>query len=102
MASIERPLHRYAGTDDFELVFPSEHTRSIFYDYINSLLSSTVDDVAARDFKEGAKVMKYEFELDENDERVVLGRGSFGCVFSALDLDTKKLVCSAFWTTAVD
>lgn len=32
----------------------------------------------------------FEYELDDKKERVVLGRGSFGTVYSAIDLVTKR------------
>jgi hypothetical protein len=83
-------------------VFPSEYTRSIFFDYVTTLLNSAHDDTGLREMKEGSKVVKYEFEMDENGDHVVLGRGSFGCVYSALDLDTKKLVCTRDVITMAD
>ena len=88
---------RYAGLEDFELVFASEYTRSIFHEYVQHLKSTAAhyDSAHAGDAAD-TKPVKYEFELDSYEQRVVLGRGSFGCVFSALDVDTKKLVhCSS-------
>lgn len=35
-------------------------------------------------------VVEFEYEYDDNKERVVLGKGSFGTVYSAIDLVTKK------------
>ena len=34
--------------------------------------------------------IRYEYERDESGERVVLGKGSFGVVLSAIDVETKK------------
>ena len=35
--------------------------------------------------------IQYEYEVDEQSgEKVLLGRGSFGVVFSAIDVVTKK------------
>ena len=33
---------------------------------------------------------EYEYERTEDDERVVLGKGSFGTVYAAIDVVTKK------------
>ena len=33
---------------------------------------------------------EYEYEKTEDDERVVLGKGSFGTVYAAIDVVTKK------------
>ena len=84
---------RYAGVEDFELAFPSEATRSIFHEYIMHLKSTNAFDEAHAHESNEVKPVQYEFEMDNFEHRVVLGRGSFGCVYSALDLDTKKLVC---------
>ena len=35
-------------------------------------------------------IVDFEYELDDKKERVVLGRGSFGTVYSAIDLVTKR------------
>jgi hypothetical protein len=84
-------LNRYAGLEDFELVFPSDYTRSIFHEYVMQLKTRVA--FAADEGVIELKPVRYEFEVDERDERIILGRGSFGCVLSALDLDTKKRVC---------
>ena len=34
--------------------------------------------------------IQYEYEVDSNGDRVVLGKGSFGAVYSAIDLVTKR------------
>ena len=86
--------YRYAGLEDFELVFPSSFTRKQFHEYATLLLSRT-DDYSSNNSDDRGPV-RYEFELDEHEQRVVLGRGSFGCVYSALDLDSKKLVSTLF------
>ena len=38
-----------------------------------------------------AESIQYEY-IYENEERVVLGRGSFGVVYSAIDKSTKKML----------
>ena len=35
-------------------------------------------------------VVEFEYELDDRKQPVVLGKGSFGIVYSAIDLVTKK------------
>ena len=81
---------RYAGLEDFELVFPSGFTRKIFHEYVTQLLSRKNEHI--HDNSDDRGPVRYEFESDEHNQRVILGRGSFGCVYSALDLDSKKLV----------
>ena len=40
----------------------------------------------------GCACVQYEYELDDRGNRVVLGRGSYGTVYSARDLDTQVRV----------
>ena len=35
-------------------------------------------------------IVQYEYEMDSNGDRVMLGKGSFGAVYSAIDLVTKR------------
>ena len=77
---------RFAGHDDFDIVFPSEHTRGIFYAFVSQLEYGD-DSIAPADH-----AMQYEYESDERNQRIVLGRGGFGTVYSARDLDTMKMV----------
>lgn len=42
------------------------------------------------DQEEEEEEIQYEYELDSRGERVVLGQGSFGTVYSALEKTTLK------------
>jgi hypothetical protein len=82
---------RYAGTQLFELRFPSAFTCEKMYASVTSLLQSSSSSLPLHEPL--TSVLRYEFELDQHNQRVLLGKGSFGAVYSAMDLDRKISVC---------
>ena len=40
--------------------------------------------------EDGSFEIEYEYEMNDNGQRVVLGRGSFGTVYSGFDMVTRK------------
>jgi mitogen-activated protein kinase kinase kinase 5 len=79
-------LHFYG--QEFNISFPSEQLRQLFMDFVQLNAGGTEQDSLVPTEMES---IQYEY-LYEKGERVVLGRGSFGVVYSALDKVTKKLL----------
>lgn len=77
-------------SDDFHIFFSSEAQCKRFYSLVMSALSA--DSTYSHTLTELTdEIAEYEYELDEKTGgRVVLGRGAFGTVYSAVDSVTKK------------
>lgn len=70
------------------MYFPSVISRDKFYEYI---LQMTADQGAGFVDLSIATTdeMKYEYDLDDQSKRIILGRGTYGTVFAARDLNTQ-------------
>ncbi|KAL5457257.1 hypothetical protein EMCRGX_G034504 [Ephydatia muelleri] len=75
-------------SEDFHIYFSSEAQAKRLHDLVSEALSPEVkSEVLVPDSTEE---FEYEYEKTEDDERVVLGKGSFGTVYAAIDVVTKK------------
>ncbi|XP_065351801.1 mitogen-activated protein kinase kinase kinase 15 isoform X2 [Cloeon dipterum] len=81
-------LYVHENSDDFQMYLPSAQSRDRFYDLI---LELTVDQEGVIDLDADvpAEQMKYEYELDESGRKIILGKGTYGSVFAARDLNTQ-------------
>ncbi|KAL3276728.1 hypothetical protein HHI36_012098 [Cryptolaemus montrouzieri] len=78
-------LYVHHNSDDFQIYFPSEACRQCFYQLILEL----TDNQEGFTESEPPTEINYEYETDEQDKRVVLGRGTYGIVYAARDLNTQ-------------
>ncbi|KAK9754931.1 MAP3K TRAFs-binding domain [Popillia japonica] len=78
-------LYVHQNSDDFQIFFPSEACRERFYSLV---LKLTVDQEGLME-NEPIPEMKYEYERDEQGKKVVLGKGTYGIVYAARDLNTQ-------------
>nr|KAG5704843.1 hypothetical protein BaRGS_001314 [Batillaria attramentaria] len=72
--------------DDFHIFFPSEGQAQRFYNNMSELCTSP-DCLADEDSIDD--VVEYEYELDDKEMRVCLGRGTYGAVYAARDRKTQ-------------
>ena len=68
------------------MFFASELMRKRFYNLVLSL--STDDQLTNFDLMED-QIVDYEYDLDERNNKIILGRGSYGTVYSAKDKKTQ-------------
>ncbi|KAK5649782.1 hypothetical protein RI129_000811 [Pyrocoelia pectoralis] len=78
-------LYVNQNSDDFQIYFPSETCRQRIYSLI---LELTVDQEGLLEM-EPPREIRYEYELDEQGKRVILGKGTYGVVYAARDLNTQ-------------
>ncbi|CAH1228787.1 MAP3K15 [Branchiostoma lanceolatum] len=73
--------------DDFQLFFPADHLRQRFYHLVTSMTEESPTEKEEAD--NGPDLLQYEYEFEDNGNRVVLGKGTFGVVYAARDLNTQ-------------
>ncbi|VDL94918.1 unnamed protein product [Schistocephalus solidus] len=70
---------------DYCLVFASEKARSEFHEAVlNSIFED--DENYLVDYSKEEEPIKFEYERDDNNQLIVLGRGSFGVVYAGREL----------------
>lgn len=80
-------LYVSENSDDFQIFLPSEACRQRLYD----LLGEITADHEKTDLDAGVTQdqLKFEYDLDDCNKRVVLGKGTYGVVYAARDLNTQ-------------
>jgi len=84
-------LYVHDNSDDFHLFFPSDVFKQRFYSMVVDMLDRFQRDnlILDPDTDIRPTTIRYEYEMDDKGNRLVLGRGSYGVVFAARDLDTQ-------------
>ncbi|XP_077976893.1 mitogen-activated protein kinase kinase kinase 15-like [Glandiceps talaboti] len=88
----ERCLFLYVqqNADDFQIFFSSEKQRKWFYELVVSITEDQ-DMFAMADPESDLSMgpIQYDYEIGDNGQRAVLGRGTYGTVYAARDLTTQ-------------
>ncbi|XP_063360346.1 mitogen-activated protein kinase kinase kinase 15 [Cydia amplana] len=86
----ERCLFLYVSenSDDFQIFLPSEPCRQRLHDLLGDLTADH-EKVTDLDTTVMQDQLKFEYELDDCNKRVVLGKGTYGVVYAARDLNTQ-------------
>uniref|UniRef100_A0A182W489 mitogen-activated protein kinase kinase kinase n=1 Tax=Anopheles minimus TaxID=112268 RepID=A0A182W489_9DIPT len=83
-------LYVHHNSDDFQMFFPSVQCRQTFYDLI---LQMTADQgsgfIDLSSAETTADELKYEYDMDDEGQRILLGKGTYGAVYAARDLTTQ-------------
>lgn len=79
-------LYVHHNSDDFQIYFPSVHCRQRFYSLVREM---TADQEVFVDLSvDTNQIQEYEYDLDDQGRRIVLGKGTYGVVYAARDLNT--------------
>ncbi|KAL4702241.1 hypothetical protein ACJJTC_005780 [Scirpophaga incertulas] len=86
----ERCLFLYVSenSDDFQIFLPSQACRQRLHDLLGELTADH-EKVTDLDTSVMQDQLKFEYELDDCNKRVVLGKGTYGVVYAARDLNTQ-------------
>uniref|UniRef100_A0A672LBM8 mitogen-activated protein kinase kinase kinase n=1 Tax=Sinocyclocheilus grahami TaxID=75366 RepID=A0A672LBM8_SINGR len=83
-------LYVLYNSDDFQLYFPSDLHCKGFCDLVNSLLHHTESPVEdSSPIRGGEGDLEYIYERNENGDKVVLGKGTYGVVYAGRDLSNQ-------------
>ncbi|XP_044064373.1 mitogen-activated protein kinase kinase kinase 5 isoform X3 [Siniperca chuatsi] len=81
-------LYVHYNSDDFQLCFPSELHCKGFCELVNSLLQQAEDP--AEDLNRLTEgILEYIYETNENGDKVLLGKGTYGVVYAGRDLSNQ-------------
>ncbi|GBP67391.1 hypothetical protein EVAR_43674_1, partial [Eumeta japonica] len=86
----ERCLFLYVSenSDDFQIFLPSQACRQRLHDLLGEITADH-EKVTDLDTSVMQDQLKFEYELDDFNKRVVLGKGTYGVVYAARDLNTQ-------------
>uniref|UniRef100_A0AAX7UVC7 mitogen-activated protein kinase kinase kinase n=1 Tax=Astatotilapia calliptera TaxID=8154 RepID=A0AAX7UVC7_ASTCA len=81
-------LYVHYNSDDFQLCFPSEIHCKGFCELVNSLLQEAENHVQDIEHTLG-EILEYIYETNENGDKVILGKGTYGVVYAGRDLSNQ-------------
>ncbi|VDP00708.1 unnamed protein product [Soboliphyme baturini] len=84
-------LYVYQNSDDFMLFFPTDEHRQRFLDLVDEITSNLAGCKLLGESIDSSNVT-YEFEVDSNGQKVILGKGTFGTVFAGRDLTSQRTI----------
>ncbi|XP_015230026.1 PREDICTED: mitogen-activated protein kinase kinase kinase 5-like [Cyprinodon variegatus] len=81
-------LYVHYNSDDFQLCFPSEIHCKGFCELVNSLLHQA-ENLTQDPQLLTQGILEFVYETNENGDRVVLGKGTYGVVYAGRDLSNQ-------------
>ncbi|KFQ58409.1 Mitogen-activated protein kinase kinase kinase 15, partial [Pelecanus crispus] len=82
-------LYVHDNSDDFQIYFSTENQCSRFCGLVKGILSDAVGSTLELEGEIDGDTLEYEYDYDENGDRVVLGKGTYGIVYAGRDLSNQ-------------
>ncbi|KGL80055.1 Mitogen-activated protein kinase kinase kinase 15, partial [Tinamus guttatus] len=82
-------LYVHDNSDDFQIYFSTENQCSRFCGLVKEILSDAVGNTLELEGEMDGDTLEYEYDYDENGDRVVLGKGTYGIVYAGRDLSNQ-------------
>ncbi|KFW68111.1 Mitogen-activated protein kinase kinase kinase 15, partial [Pygoscelis adeliae] len=82
-------LYVHDNSDDFQIYFSTENQCSRFCGLVKEILSDAVGSSLELEGEIDGDTLEYEYDYDENGDRVVLGKGTYGIVYAGRDLSNQ-------------
>ncbi|XP_055922966.1 mitogen-activated protein kinase kinase kinase 15 isoform X2 [Eupeodes corollae] len=79
-------LYVHHNSDDFQIYFPTTNCRQKFYELVLEMAS---DQEVFVNLSINETQIEYEYDLDDQNRKVILGKGTYGVVYAARDLQTQ-------------
>ncbi|XP_051034849.1 mitogen-activated protein kinase kinase kinase 15 [Phodopus roborovskii] len=82
-------LYVHDNSDDFQIYFSTEDQCNRFCSLVKEMLNNGVGSTVELEGEADGDTLEYEYDHDENGERIILGKGSYGIVYAGRDLSNQ-------------
>ncbi|XP_054830972.1 mitogen-activated protein kinase kinase kinase 15 [Eublepharis macularius] len=82
-------LYVHDNSDDFQIYFSTENQCNRFCGLVKEFLTDAVGSTLELEGEIDGDTLEYEYDYDENGDRVVLGKGTYGIVYAGRDLSNQ-------------
>uniref|UniRef100_A0A0A9W6E3 Mitogen-activated protein kinase kinase kinase 15 n=1 Tax=Lygus hesperus TaxID=30085 RepID=A0A0A9W6E3_LYGHE len=85
-------LYVHQNSDDFQIFVSSLLMRQRFYELLLEMTADQEGMLMDLNVDAESEQIKFEYELDDNNKKIVLGKGTYGEVYQARDLKTQVVI----------
>uniref|UniRef100_A0A8C5TCA5 mitogen-activated protein kinase kinase kinase n=1 Tax=Malurus cyaneus samueli TaxID=2593467 RepID=A0A8C5TCA5_9PASS len=82
-------LYVHDNYDDFQIYFSTENQCSRFCGLVKEILSDAMGSTLELEGEIDGDTLEYEYDYDENGDRIVLGKGTYGIVYAGRDISNQ-------------
>ncbi|KAG8450621.1 hypothetical protein GDO86_003046, partial [Hymenochirus boettgeri] len=82
-------LYVHDNSDDFQIYFSTEDQCNRFCTLVKEIITDVVGSTVELEGEADGDTLEYEYDYDENGERVILGKGTYGVVYAGRDLSNQ-------------